>query len=145
MKQQYTKHLKTKITVLVLALSMIITSLYLPVGALAISSDDEGTDNSIEETTQYKLIDVNDIAPGKEYIMLWNKALSDNSGDYYALTSNYSTVKPTAVNSSYFSPDKSTLSIPKSEDTQTYTWRTVYNTGSNPVTGYLFQDDEESG
>jgi hypothetical protein len=79
------------------------------------------------------------INPGKRYIMVWNSAISDNSGTKYALTDNSGNVQMTAIDDSWISDDGSSITVPAGTDTSSQ-WDIIWNQGTNEARGYLLQN-----
>ena len=79
------------------------------------------------------------LKPGKQYIMVWNSDIADNSGKKYAMTANGTELGTTLLSDENFVTDNM-LILPDEADTSPYTWDVIWNQGVNPAQGYLLQN-----
>ncbi len=93
------------------------------------------------ENPKYVLTD--SVRPGKQYIMVWNADISGNEGTKYAITAENGNIAPTILDEKYIEGD--TITFSGGEDTSSYTWNVMWNQGSNPARGYLFQNESTEG
>ena len=84
------------------------------------------------------------LKPGKQYIMVWNSDIADNSGKKYAMTANGTELGTTLLSDENFVTDNM-LILPDEADTSPYTWDVIWNQGRKSCTGLPFTESSHEG
>ena len=72
--------------------------------------------------------------------MVWNSEITGNSGIKYALTTDGESVTVTVLEEELFIEDGEKILIPEDSKDAFYVWDAIWNQGTNPAQGYIFQN-----